>query len=297
MTGRSGVERQIRAIHEALEGKDFENVDEANAYLAQLMASGEPIETDISKLSPERRAQELVYSALEAEDRKKLELARAALELDPLCTDALLILAQDYEDIEEARPLVERAVEAGRKSLPPEYFSDPQYLGRFWSIIETRPFMRALAYEADMFYLLGELERAIDVGYEMLDLNPNDNQGVRYDLAVWLVTAGQDAEALDLMNSYGNDISASFPYLRALIAFRASGDNSRARKLLGKAFDANPYVLDVIREEELPAAPMHYGVGDYSEAVTIARSQIPLWAENGKFVQWMSRAANRRYPY
>ena len=290
------AERHIRAVHDAIREGNFESPDEVNAFLAELVASGEILKPDTSKLSPERRAQELVYDATEADGDKRRELIDAALALDPLCVDALLLQADELDSVEEALTLVERAVEAGRKSLPSEYFDDPQYLGRFWKIIETRPFMRALAMQAELLNILKEHDRAIDVAFDMLDFDPTDNQGVRCDLPVWLIKSGQDDEALELLNAYGDDPSAAFPYLRVLLAFRESGESSRTRRLLLKALDANSNVIDVLREPQLPAAPENYEIGDFNEAILIVRSQLPLWAENGKFMQWMFQECARLYP-
>jgi len=76
---------------------------------------------------------------------------------------------------------VKKAIEAGRRDLGEEYSRENK--GHFWAMIETRPFMRAMGALAESLadneY---HLDEAIAVHEEMLDLNPSDNQGIRYGL-------------------------------------------------------------------------------------------------------------------
>ena len=54
----------------------------------------------------------------------------------------------------------------------------------------------------------------------MLRLNPNDNQGIRYELASCLMKSG-DTEALkELLKEYDEDGSPLWLYTQALLAYR-----------------------------------------------------------------------------
>ena len=55
--------------------------------------------------------------------------------------------------------------------------------GDFWSFIETRPYMRAKAQLTDELWAAGFAEESIKHYKDMIELNPNNNQGVRYILA------------------------------------------------------------------------------------------------------------------
>ena len=94
---------------------------------------------------------------------------------------------------EEALEFYRKGVQAGEQALGPKGFKE--YAGHFWGFLETRPYMRARAGLAATLNLLGEVHSAISHYQDMLRLNPNDNQGIRYVLAECLMESG-DTEAL-----------------------------------------------------------------------------------------------------
>ena len=69
----------------------------------------------------------------------------------------------------------------------------------------------------------------------MLRLNPNDNQGVRYTLAGWLLVLDRDDDLARLLRAVTDEGSAAWAYTKALLAFRRQGDTPEARKLLKEA--------------------------------------------------------------
>ena len=81
--------------------------------------------------------------------------------------------------------------------------------GDFWSILETRPYMRAREGLAYSLWKLGEREAAIGHYKEMLRLNPHDNQGMRYILLDCLLAMGRDDEAGALLAEYEDDGTAA----------------------------------------------------------------------------------------
>ena len=131
------------------------------------------------------QAQDLMYEAFEARGRHRAALARQALTISPDCADAYLLLAEETaSSAEDARELLEQGVAAGERALGPEPFAD---VGHFWGILETRPYMRARAALAETLWALGRREEAVEHHRDLLRLNPNDNQGLRYRQAEWLL--------------------------------------------------------------------------------------------------------------
>jgi tetratricopeptide (TPR) repeat protein len=138
------------------------------------------------------KAQDLIYDAWErATARSRIALARKALAITPLCADAYSILAEEARSVEEARDLYARGVEAGELELGRKGFKE--YAGHFWGFLETRPYMRARAGLAGALLKLGEGEAAIGHYRDMLELNPGDNQGIRYVLTGCLLRRGDEA--------------------------------------------------------------------------------------------------------
>jgi hypothetical protein len=124
------------------------------------------MESFLSAFSPRqadanlRKAQDIMYDAWETANRHtRLFLAKRALKVSPLCADAYVLLAEEgAKDLEEARDLYARGVEAGALAIGPETFEDD--VGHFWGVLETRPYMRARSGLAQTLWLLGEKEDA-----------------------------------------------------------------------------------------------------------------------------------------
>lgn len=114
--------------------------------------------------------------------------------------------------------------------------------GHFWGILETRPYMRARQGLAACLWELGEHKEAIEHYQQMLELNPGDNQGIRYELAGWFLDEEMDEDLGELLGRYEEDVSALWVYTRALLAFREGGATEKATNALEEAMETNPYV-------------------------------------------------------
>jgi len=89
--------------------------------------------------------------------------------------------------------------------------------------------MRARAGLASALRQLGDDEAAIRHYREMLKLNPNDNQGIRYVFAACLLQRGEDAAVKELLAAYPDESSTCWLYTRTLLAFRdGGGDDAQA---------------------------------------------------------------------
>jgi hypothetical protein len=64
-------------------------------------------------------AQDIMYDAWDASDKKRrIALAKKALELSPLCADAYVLLAQETaKDLDQTIEIYRQGVEAGEKAL------------------------------------------------------------------------------------------------------------------------------------------------------------------------------------
>ncbi len=234
------------------------------------------------------RAQDLVYDAWEAPTpERSVEMAIAALAISRLCADAYSLLAGYAKPgSHEERELWESAVEAGRKAIGEAMFKE--CVGEFWGILETRPYMRARFGLAETLWKRGAHEEAVDHLSEMLALNPNDNQGVRYSLLAHLTELGQDASAAALVEQYKEEHSAFWAWTRVLLTFRRGGDRS-ARKLIAEAIEVNQHVRDYLcGERAIPRRmPPYYGMGDRNEAIMYGRDYLPAWRATEGAVEWL----------
>src|SRR3546814_18544965 len=67
-------------------------------------------------------AQEMMYDAWEASGAERVALARAALDISPLCADAYVLLAEEEAGSQQdALALYRQGVEAGERALGDEF--------------------------------------------------------------------------------------------------------------------------------------------------------------------------------
>jgi tetratricopeptide (TPR) repeat protein len=237
--------------------------------------------------TPLDRARALADLALEEPDPKQsAKLAAQALEISPDCADAYIVLAEMAPNRKEALELYQQAVAAAERALGPEVFRDD--VGHFWGLIETRPYMRARERLAHTLWTLGRREEAADHLRDMLRLNPNDNQGLRYILSSWLLNFDRDDELAGLIERYDEDAAATWAYARVLLAFRR-GDEAGARKLLQQARKVNKHVPAYLTgERPLPAdRPDWYSLGGKEEAILYAADHLSAWKSTPGAVTWL----------
>jgi tetratricopeptide (TPR) repeat protein len=189
------------------------------------------------------KAQEVMYDAWDqTSPPARVALAHKALAISPLCADAYVLLAEEEaKSAEEALEYYRKGVEAGGQALGPKGFKE--YAGHFWGFLETRPYMRARAGLAAALKAFGEVDAAINNYRDMLRLNPNDNQGIRYELASCLMKSGDTEGLKKLLEQYDEDGSALWLYTQALVAFRENrAGDKKAEELAKKAWNANSHI-------------------------------------------------------
>lgn len=290
VSNRAMMERTLREIGK-LDLSDM-SPEEATDYINEQMASGRLSQMTIE--TPLDKAQELVYQAWETAGRRRLDLARRALETSPDCADAYVLLAEAAHTPEEARDLYQKGIEAGERAIGPEAFAEVE--GRFWGVIDTRPYMRARAGLAGVLWVLGETAQAAEHYAEILRLNPSDNQGVRFLQIECLIELGRDEGGRALLESYPDDITANWAYAAALLAFRAQGTGPRARGKLWAAMEKNPWVPAYLfgiwpLPEEMPE---YVGVGDEAEAIAYVGSAIRNWTRTPGAIEWLEKQFRRK---
>jgi len=259
-------------------------VSEMNKRRTKAAASGRRAREDLLD-----QAQELIYDAWETADRKRrVALAHKAVSISPDCADAYVLLAGETAALDEALELYRKGVEAGERALGENAFE--RCAGEFWGIFETRPYMRARAGLAQALWDRGLFDEALVHLRDMLKLNRNDNQGIRYVLAARLLELGRDDELAEHLNANENDGSAFLMWTRALLAFRRSGDNPWSRRALVDALKTNPHVPGyLLGNKPLPQEfPGYTGIGDESEAAYWCAENIKAWQTTNGALAWIA---------
>jgi tetratricopeptide (TPR) repeat protein len=289
MHDRRSMEKMMLQMSRLLEEQEFETVEEANEYLQQFIGTKDLLQPSDIPLTPLDQAQEKIYEAWDARGKRRAKLAREALEISPDCADAYVLLAEETTHTpEEAKEFYEQGVRAGERALGHEIFEDAA--GEFWGMLETRPYMRARAGLAEVLAAMNEKRQAIEHYKELLRLNPNDNQGNRYQLAHLLLQEGMDDELASLLLQYEGDAAAEWAYTRALWQFRREGASESAAEALHEAFTRNPHVpLYLIGVKKLPKHPPGYiGLGDENEAIAYIFEAIEDWVLTPGAPEWLT---------
>lgn len=240
------------------------------------------------------KAQDVMYEAWEqTTSRSRIALARKALGISPLCADAYVLLAEEAaRSVEEARDHYAKGVEAGELALGPHGFEE--YAGHFWGFLETRPYMRARAGLASALLKLGDIDGAIDHFRDMLRLNPNDNQGIRYTLLGCLLERGDDGALKELLAAYEDDAGVFWLYTRALLVFREGWENDeRAAALAKDAFAANEHVPAILAGEKrpVPSDSGYITMGGPDEATYYVTECGSAWHRTPNAVAWLTQIA------
>lgn len=136
------------------------------------------------------------YDAMEALDLGKISMAKRllqkALDLDIEFIDAYNGLTSVYEDQgnkEMAKKCAGLAFDLTRKMFP----NWPKNM--HWGELDNRQYLRAICNEAIYLHEEGRKKEAESLYKLLLELNPNDNQGVRYLLAA--LFSGEKPEIVD----------------------------------------------------------------------------------------------------
>ena len=184
-----------------------------------------------------------------------------------------------------------KGVEAGELALGPRGFKE--YAGHFWGFLETRPYMRARAGLASTLLQLGDVDGALAHYRDMLKLNPNDNQGIRYVVAGCLLKQDNYSALKELLTAR-EDGSAFWLYTQVLVAFRESGDSDeQAAALVRDAWSANEHVPAILAGTK-PAVSSNEGyitMGGPDEATHYVTECGAAWHRTPGAVAWLTKLA------
>ncbi len=290
MSRSKNPQHDMERLLKSMSGKNFQSKEELEKYMDQFV--GRPIDEIIanqnqSELTDEEKSEELVYRAYEAPGIEEAdELITLALKLNPKNSMAYLFLAEREEDAIVALGFYGCVLDLDTKKLGKKFIK--VNTGHFWLIHETRTLMRAKAGLAECFVLLGEKDKAIAHYQDMLGLNHNDNQGVRYLLLTLLLEENKSKEIDYLFSKYPDDASASFAFSKALMAFKKEGATEEAYHCLQKASEVNEFIINYLLgfKKMSKKLPEYIGFGDENEAIMYMNDAGYLWKDR-KIQSWL----------
>lgn len=221
--------------------QNFENEEEVSEFMKKMMGG------EIKPRSPNKSelAQDLVQSAYSLPFEEAQDLVGQALKLDPKCVD-VYVFKGDISDIpEEAYKHYSKAIKLAKKELKKKNLFE-EGKGHFWMIHETRPFMSA---KHGLILCLSDMdkkEEAISECKEMLELNPGDNQGIRYLLSTLLLQTKKYDDFETMIKEREEDSGTDWLYNLALYKFIKTGKSKSSNEALLKAYKKNKFVIDIL---------------------------------------------------
>ncbi len=279
------TEKDLAKLMELIKKQDFKTTDEVNNFLKNIQ--GQSLDNLSEKTDKKGHSQDLVFEAYELPVSKGKKLIKQALELDPNNAEAYNYLANIEKDIDKAIIMYEKAIKAGEITLGKKFFKEEK--GYFWGMIETRPYMRAKAGLADCLYVKNDIDKAIEIYEEMLELNPSDNQGIRHLLSTLLLSKKELSKFETFINSNEKEDCAVWNYNNALFLFKKYGQTAKSDKELTKAYKSNKFVIDyLLGIKEMPDdLPQYIGLGDENEAIAYVNRAWIIWKKTKGALDWL----------
>ncbi|MCC6400239.1 MAG: hypothetical protein IT227_05695 [Flavobacteriales bacterium] len=277
-------------LHKLLEKQQFGSMAEIEAFMEQVSKG------PIPKFEPgteQEEAEELVYRAMDLEGDDREELLMEALDLDPECIAAYHALGAAEHHPAIAIAFYERGISLGAARFESdEYIQENK--GHFWGLTETRPFMRCLQGAADCQFFLGKVFEAMGMWFHMLELNPNDNQGVRYDLMLSLAGFGDHEQFEQLDKQFEDDASAAAHFNRVLNLFTQHGPGPQALQTLDVARAKNKHMVPLLLKKDAPLYRVtSYTSGSEEEAIAYMDKAHLVWSGVPGAKEWLKQVAGK----
>lgn len=255
-------------LNKFLQNVDAKDDEELNEKLQEFMEkyNGGEIEYENTPLDD---AYELLEQAERAKTKNQaIKLAKQAYNRCSACFDAIVFQVYLEENPLKRKKLLEEGLEYEKSRLKKEKFFEKNNIGHFYSIFETRPYIRGLYTKAECLLFAGKVKQARDICKEIIRLNKNDNTGARYLLMAIYAYLEEEKEMLNLYKKYPEEhLEMLFP-LFAL--YYKLGNDKKAKDYLRKINKANKEFLKYFKgtiknNDKIPKG--YYSIGDSSEVI------------------------------
>jgi tetratricopeptide (TPR) repeat protein len=280
------MDRIMAHMQRVMEGKEFKTREEYEAFM-EANFIGKQIEEFVPANSLEE-AQDIVFRAYSIRGRKQIHMARKALEVDPNCADAYILLAERTPLRDRQLEYYTQALEAAERTLTPQIREE--HMGRFWDSAQTRPYLRAKFRLAEFLNRESRLQEACEHFRELVRDDTRDIQCVRFWFWPCLLRLGKDAEVDKLLKRNKNDKgSCTWDYTRTLLAFRRKGATPATRRHLNQAIKNNPICAEYLVNGKAFPKPTPDGRALFydDEAAFCADVLASAWHETTGATEWL----------
>jgi tetratricopeptide (TPR) repeat protein len=172
----------------------------------------------------------------------------------------------------------EKAYKIGKECFSKEFDITKDKL--IWSCLDNRPFLRSCQIFGLESQLKGDYEKAVELYDEILRLNENDNQGVRFLKLECLFAIKNYTLVRQLLDKLSDDWSIETTYGRVVLEI-ISDNIELAEKSLPSALKSNRFLPDEIIKGKHKAPPPHRIPGE-----PIFDAGIPIGSIQQAYEYW-----------
>jgi tetratricopeptide (TPR) repeat protein len=207
--------------------------------------------------------------------RRAVKSFRRAIELDPQHADAhnhLGIVSWEARKLKAAEQHFRAAIDGGQRELERDGGEAS------WGFIENRPYLRGLGNLALVLSEQKKWPEALAIHRQMLKLNPDDNQGVRWLIGVECLRVGDNDGAIAAFQKcMHEEVGCAFGL--ALAKLRAGGPLADIGEPLLTGFAANRYVAPMLLGEPWQRLDAFHGtnMAEPEWASDVIAAQADLW--------------------
>lgn len=174
-------------------------------------------------------------------NEEKLSYIHRALELDPDCLGAKLMLAEFKETAFEAVNYLEEVLEDAKGRLIKEGYFKKQNIGHFMEHLDTSSYISGLYALMFLYRDLNGYKRAIYLGEEMKRLDDTDHKHVHFDL-LGLYAQVEDDQKINKMCKNCNDKCILY-FIVMMVLYFKKGNFRKAKEYLEEVMKINPYFV------------------------------------------------------
>lgn len=242
--------------------------------------------------SVEDRSQDYFYQAMEAtNEQEQAQLLTQSLDLDPDNVDSNLVRVHLTElSIEDEVEELKRITEVAEGKLGATVFENER--GKFWSNPRTRPYMRACGEYADVLFAIGRTPWAIKEWEKMVELNPSDNQGIRFRLLVAYIECENYRKAGEILELHQSEIGSQpvMAWANVIHEYETAGER-KAVATLDQAREQNKFVSAYVTGmKKVPVhVPESYQLGSKEQAEYFAADIVSMFSFHKEARKWVMK--------
>lgn len=289
----------LQELAEYLYKNPIEDVKQRNDYIRQFAIDNkvEP-RVMIAEYNNEEVWDYLEKSYNAKTKKERLQILQKAHELDDsnieVNTQIILLSVRDnYKRYEALKELLQKSTEY----MKADGYFHKEYIGDFWGIIETRPYMRLYREYMEQLKVVGKFTVAAKVCEEMLRLCEGDNLGIRYSLMHIYAYLECEESALELLKRYKDESSVQF-YLPVSMLYYKIDDEKKSKLYIKKCMEINEDTKDFLKgltdhqliEYTQSMSPLGYRIGTMDEFFACLSENEFLYRYNEDYFKWAKKA-------